>query len=53
MFPLSAAPSVGIFLPVFSRSDEGCLEKLKFRVFEGGFQGLPATVQLEEETGWY
>lgn len=34
-------------MPVFSRSDEGCLEKLKFRVFEGGFQGLPATVQLQ------
>lgn len=53
VFPLSAPPSVGIFLPASGLCDEGCLKKWQFWVFEGGLQGLPATMQPEDETGRY
>jgi len=52
-FPLGAPALVVALLPIFSLSDEGCLDKLKFQVFEGGLEGLPTSMQLEEKTDWY
>lgn len=52
-FPPGTPPLAVALLPIFSLSDEGCLDKLKFQVFEGGLKGLPTSMLLEEKTGWY